>query len=151
MHGRLVMYFILRVFSVSLNIISQAFITDLRTLEAHIISYPFLYLEPSLLSSFNDSLRILVITCLPWVLYVRFLISARTENAVFSLSFSYSNWRCEVIEMKNVLPRPLMNLQYVFAVVFQPASSCVCLRLSQWVCVGGGKQVFPWLITAFSS
>lgn len=142
MHGRLVMYFILRVFSVSLNIISQAFITDLRTLEAHIISYPFLYLEPSLLSSFNDSLRILVITCLPWVLYVRFLISARTENAVFSLSFSYSNWRCEVIEMKNVLPRPLMNLQYVFRCCF-PTSLFLCLSQTVAVSVcGRGKASF---------
>lgn len=111
---------------------------------------PMLYLEPSLLSSFYDSLRIFIITCIPWVLYIIFFdLSVNTQRRLktqLSAFSPYSYWQCEI---KDVFPNPLMNPQYVSAVVFHPAS--VSLRLSQWVHVGGGKQVFPWLITAFSS
>lgn len=55
--------------------------------------------------------------------------TARTEN--ISTAFLYSNWIWEMTEMKKVLLKPLMDPQYVFAVVFDPASSCACLRLSQ--------------------
>lgn len=131
---------------------SQALITDLRTLGTHIISCfkpPIPYLEPLRLSSFNDSLRSHYLYPLG-IIHQIFCLSVNTQQWLkiqLFTAFLYSNWRYE----RTVLLKPLMDPQYVFAVVFHPASSCVCLRLSQWVCVGGGKQVIPWLITAFSS
>lgn len=64
--------------------------------------------------------------------------------------FSFQIGIMKLLKWRMCFPSPLW-INSMFWLLFSIQPRCVCLRLSQWVCVGGGKQVFPWLITAFSS